>query len=374
MLIAFDPSKVRFQNVKIKRVTTALGGSISILDEEQFAKTGKEKFHKIEIPMSLARMFQVKHKVSQFMVPHESVLMWYDNIVISLEKAVENAREQVSFDGVTRKWISNLEHHYKTLFDDEFANPTKDWYFDGLYAYNFQNNNLAEVVAHARRLDETGAFRAVDVQAVHLTHLHFKPAEYTKRSCVAFVIDKDTFSVSAPIWKQFDEKVRLTKTEDDEDGGKESLISSFKGIDSQIAINVNFALRAAKELAEQFGYESIQPLQLPKMMVQLKTVNLPRLPKEVKATVDIGLKFTHGLAWLLGLQYSATTPEQILTIRALIKYLMTKGYYWKAKTKKACILHDKTNSNVPLFSVEDLLKKVDENRFLPKSVDFAAEV
>ena len=364
MLLSFDPSQVRFQNVKIKRVTTALGGSISVLDEDHFEKTGKEKFHKIEIPMSLARMFKVKYKVQQFLVPHESMIMWYGDNVVSIEKAVENLRIKVDFDGVERKWTSNVERHYKDLFNREFANPLKDWYFDGLYVYHFSNDNLKELVAMSRVLDETGRFRAVDVSAIHLTYLNFKPAQTEKRSCVAVVIDDDTFSISAPIWKQFDEKARLVKSDDDEDGGKNSLISSFKGIDAQIAINLNFALRAAKDLANQFGYESIQPLQLPKMMVTLRTVNLPRLPKEVKSTTDIGLKFTHGLSWLLGLQYNATTPEQFHTIRQMVKYLMTKGFYWKEKTKKNRILVDKNQKEVPLFSSAELLAKVSQ-KFSP---------
>lgn len=363
MLLAFDPSKVRFQNVKIKRVSAALGGSINILDEAHFDKTGKEKFNKIDIPLSLARMFKVKYKITQFMVPHEGVIMWYDDKVVTIEKAIENARIQKSFDGVDRKWVSNTEHHYGQMFDKHFKNPLTDWFFDGLYIYNFHNQDLKGLVKRSAHLDEHGAFRSVEVQAIHLTYLNFKPAAEETRSCVAAVISDDVFSISAPIWKQFNKKSRAVKTTDDDDvDGKTSLISAFKGIDSQVAVNLNFALNAAKLLAEQFGYESIQPLQLPTMMVQLKTVNLPRLPKEVKSTTDIGLKFTHGLSWLLGLQYNAKTPEQYHTVRQMIKYLMTKGYFWKEKTKANRILINKQISDVPVIALADLNKFVEQRK------------
>lgn len=359
MLLPFEPSKIRFQNVKIKRVTTALGGSVSVLDEDHFEKTGKEKFHKIEIPMSLARMFKVKYKVTQFIVPHEGLIMWYGDKVITIEKATTNERFSESFDGVVRKWNSNTEIHYNALFNSDFKDGLIDWFFDGLYVYNFHGEDLKGLVKRSKHLDEKGTFRAIPCEAIHFTYLNFKPATKESRNCVAVVIDDNTFSVSAPIWKILgNEKAIKTNDVDDEDGGKNSLISSFKGIDSQVAINLNFALRAAKELADQFGYESIQPLQLPKMMIQLKTVNVPRLPKEVKSTTDVGLKFTHGLSWLLGLQYQATTPQQVFTIRQMIKYLMTKGYFWKEKTKKNRILVDSKDVSVPLYSVEQLEQMV----------------
>ena len=357
-MLKFDHSKVRFQNVKIKRVSAALGGGISILDEDHHAKTGKEKFHKIDIPLSLARMFKVKYKVTQFMVPHEGIIMWYDNKVVTLEKAPTNERFKPDFDGILQKWVSNCEFNYQDMYEEHIKDGLIDWFFDGLYAYNFHGESLKSLVSRGTKLDETGVFRSVDAQAIHMTYLNFKPAATEKRSCVAVAVDADTFSVSAPIWKAIEQKAssRAVKTTDDDDiDGKSSLISSFHGIDPKLAVNLNFALRAAKELADQFGYDSIQPLHLPKMMIHLRTVNLPRLPKEVKSTTDIGLKFTHGLSWLLGLQYQSTTPEQFYTIRQLIKYLMTKGYYWKDKTKQGRILVDKTKPTVPLIPVAQLI-------------------
>jgi hypothetical protein len=352
MLQTFDPSKVRFEKIKIKRVTTALGGSVSVLDEKHFNETGKEKFIKINIPLSLARMFKVKYKVTQFMVPHEGVLMYYDNYVITLEKSAENNRFVEGIEGTKIEWTPQTVSHYRSI-ESRFL--TNDWYFDGLYVYRFQGG-IQYALDNSTMLDKEGLFRGVKVQGYHLTYLNFKEPVIEDRSCVAIVLDKDNYSISAPIWKTLDTKAKMTN-DDDSDDEKTSLISSFDGVDRHVAVNINFALKAAKELSDQFGYDSIQPLQLPKLMVQLKTVNLPRLPKEVKSTTDIGLKFTHGLAWLLGLQLRTTDLDQFVVIRQLTKYLLTKGFYWKDKTNKKTLVHVEAEE-LPLFKIsEDMLSQ-----------------
>jgi hypothetical protein len=378
MILPFDHSKVRFQNVKIKRVSTALGGSMSILDEKVFADTGKEKFIKIDIPLSLARMFKVKYGMSQFFIPHEGLIMWYGDKVITIEKANENSRVIESIDGTERVWTSNTEIHFRNAVSTFFDNSNVDWLFDGLYVYNFgvhwDNQTMLDLVKSSKQIDEHGLFRSVPCEAIHFTYLNFKPAEQESRACVAILPNLDTFSISAPIWKTLGtENARILHSSDVEsDSGKPaSLVSSLKGVDKQIAVNLNFALRSAKELTDQFGYESIQPLQLPKMMIQLKTVNIPRLPKEVKATTDIGLKFTHALSWLLGMQYNATTPNQIFALRQIIKYLMSKGHFWKDKTKRKSIIRDTSKIAIPLLSVQELETRYNESFVVssPKIVD-----
>jgi hypothetical protein len=353
-MFKFDHSQVRFQRVKFKRVSTALSGSATILDEEHFASTGKEKFHKIDIPMSLARMFKVKHKITQFMIPHEGLIMWYGDKVISIEKAPLNERFTKDIYGNDVLWNSNIEFHYEDLYNQQLRNDLVDWYFDGTYMYNFYGEDLKGLVNRSEHLDSTGQFRSINCQSIHLTYLNFKPHDVSTRTCVAMVVNEDVFSISAPIWKAIEVKARLVNSDDEDVNERLSIISSFKNIDKQIAVNLNFALRAAKELANEFGYESIQPLQLPKMMLQLKTVNVPRLPKEVKATTDIGLKLTHGLAWLLGLQYRSTTLDQYMVIRQLIKYMLTKGYFWKDKTKKNKIMRHSGITEIPLIDMKNV--------------------
>lgn len=331
MLIQFDPKKVRFQKVKIKRVSTALGGSISLLDEEHLQKTGKERFHTYDIPLSLARMFIVKHKISNFIVPHEGCVMWYDNQIVSVEKSQLNQRlVKTGIDNAYVEWTSTIEKHFNSI-QHLFVND--EWYFDGLYVYQFSSKDLFKEISKGIPLDLTGKFRGVPVRSVHLTHLNLDLPKVEERFCISFFINKDTYSISPPIWKTLNTNALLVNDTDDRTE-KTSLISSFHEIDNRISVNVNFALKAAKDIAEQFGYQYIQPLQLPELMLSLNTINLPSLPKEVKSTTAIGIEFTHCLAWLLGLLTKCQSLQQFLVVRQLIKYLLTKGYFWKKQVEK----------------------------------------
>ena len=349
MFFAFDPTKVRFERVKIKHVTTALGGSVSVLNEDHFLKTGKERFHKIPIPLSVARTFKVKYKISQFLIPHEGLLMWYDDKIITIEKAVENNRTVRSFEGKTIIWTSNTEQNYRNIYH---SLTQSQWYFDGLYVYRFEKG-IRQSINEGVFLDENKLFRAIKVQAYNLSYLNFTTPKIENRNCIAVAIDKNTFSISPPIWKTLDANVDLVNDDDSEDNEKQSIISSFKQIDQKVAVNINFALHAAKQLAEHFGYQSIQPLQLPQLMVMLNTVNLQQLPKEVKQFTDIGLPFTHGLMWLLGLLRNATTLQQFYTIRQLIKYLTTKGFYWKKNVRNTTTNNINNENTLPLFRINN---------------------
>jgi hypothetical protein len=120
-----------------------------------------------------------------------------------------------------------------------------------------------------------------------------------------------------------------------------------------MGVTLNFALAAGKELADSFGYDVIQPLQLPKLMIQLKTVNLPKLPKEIKATFDIGMTFTQTLGWLLGLTKQANSLQQEEAVRRLMKYLTSKGIFRKDSLKQEKIYKDVESINIQMMSTEE---------------------
>jgi hypothetical protein len=141
-----------------------------------------------------------------------------------------------------------------------------------------------------------------------------------------------------------------------------------------MAVSLNFALAAGVELSEVFGYESIQPLQLPKLMVQLKTVNLPKLPKEIKATFNIGMTFTQTFAWLLGFAKQADTLAQEEAVRRLLKYLTSKGIYRKDSLKNDKIYQGGVVTEVPMLTLDQAkaqaetseMKQLIDDRWLNK--------
>ena len=58
------------------------------------------------------------------------------------------------------------------------------------------------------------------------------------------------------------------------------------------------------------------------------------------------------------LQYQATTTEQFAVTRQLIKYLTTKGFFWKASTKRnKLVIEEDVTAEVPLLNVEKYLEQ-----------------
>jgi hypothetical protein len=372
MLNKFDASLITFNRVKIKSVSTALGGSLTILDEDASAHKGKEVFKRIDIPMALARMFQVKYKVSRFMKPHEGALMMYDNKVIAIEKSVFDTRTTEGLFG-DREWLVTMEKNLATIMENQINPLEKQWYFDGTFVYGFKTDDITQAIQAGERLDNTGKFRAIPVEAVHMNYLAFTAPLTEHRLCIAYTASNGEFAITPPIWKSLGSKMggSTAKKNADEDTG---LSSNFSEVDNVMAVSLNFALSAGKELADAFGYDVIQPLQLPKLMVQLKTVNLPKLPKEIKATFDIGMTFTQTFAWLLGLVKNAQTLEQEESVRRLMKYLTSKGIFRKDSLKKEKIYMGGQISAIPMLTIaeakeqaasSDMLKLLEE-RWLKK--------
>ncbi len=350
MLTKFDASLITFERVKIKSVSTALGGSVTILDEVNSAAKGKEIFHRIDVPMAIARMFQVKYKMSKFFHPHEGALMRYDGKVIAIEKSVFNHR---SVEGVfgDRDWLINMEKNLATVLKDHITDSIHQWYFDGSYVYRFMQDSVKTAVDAGESLDKDNRFRAVSVESIHMNYLSFSAPSSEKRICIAYVASNGEFAITAPIWKTLGSKMGTTTSRK---GVEESvgLASNFNEVDNKMGVTLNFALAAGNELADSFGYNVIEPLQLPKLMVQLKTVNLPKLPKEIKATFEIGLSFTQTFAWLLGLSKIANTRDQEESVRRLMKYLTSKGIFRKDSLNQDKIYVSGTTEMVPMVTIE----------------------
>ena len=85
-MIQFDITKLTTKIVRLKSVTTALGGSINIIDEEKSTDT-KEELIRIEVPLSVARAFiMATNKVTKYLKPVYTALAMYDGIIVAMER------------------------------------------------------------------------------------------------------------------------------------------------------------------------------------------------------------------------------------------------------------------------------------------------
>lgn len=345
-MIRFDVDKLTVERVQMKSITTALGGAISIIDDEGSDIAGKEVLKRVPMPMSVGRLF-IKDHGSKFIVPIKCAVTFYDGHAVAIEPHV-GEKDHTGEQGAWRSRSEiNVEEHIPHM------TRSGDWYVDGTFIYRFNDNEHIN-------MSSDGKFRSIPVDAINMTRIH-NVVEVAERSCLAFYADSEHFAVSPPIWKSLMSvgTRQLDKSSDDSDdveGTKEVEMGQFDRIDQFLSVNLGFALKAAKELIDVFGYDSIEPLNLADLMIQLRTVNLPNMPRELKRSYDTGMRFTHAVAWLLGLLNRTETLESYKVLRSLLKYLTTKGVYRKTAFAEGAIFRENMSlDNVKLMTIEEAL-------------------
>ena len=322
--------------------------------------------------MSVIRAFQVRNKIMKYIRPVLVAVAFYENRAIAVERhpaGCMGEREMVSKrTGQIIKWTPVSQRNIEEKLRP-FVEKHGDWYFDGRYMFGFGKNvhgkyfTPDEAVRSADFLTKDGRFRCVDVDAIGL-HQISDNEKFEKlthdRTSLAYVAKNGVFSISPPIWKNArqvgEAKIKGTRSERQQhkDASREM---NFDRVDQFCAVNLSFALRAAKELSKEFGFEAIEPLNLPHLMVRLNTVNLPKVASEVKDTFDSGLKFTHALAWMLGFARRCEDLDTYARIRGVIKHLTSNGLYFRQVFDPKNIFKDGHDlDTIPLKTKEEALE------------------
>lgn len=372
-MIKFDKKLLTTEIILLKSVTTSLGGSITIIDADKSASTGKEETTRIEVPMATARAFIVATKnVTKYLKPVYVALARYDGMVIAMERHPLAGIGQLFDDGPfgLKRWEPKMEVNIRDIIDPLVDG--KDWYFDGRYMFSFATPDIDAEVRNGMFLTADGAFRKVNAQTVDLQELHSVAQSelgIEERNCLAFVTSRGDVAISPPIWKDLAGigNHQLRHTTDDNEAAEDDSVtitryeeSPFDRVDSTMSVNLNFALKAGQEIGKMFGYEYVEPLQLSRLMIELHTVNLPNVPKQVKATYDCGMKFTHALAWLLGMSRRAHNLETYVMMRSLLTYLTRKGIFRSnAFDASAVFRNGKTTADVAVKNLGELMGNLD---------------
>jgi hypothetical protein len=315
----FDKSLITNEQFPLKSVTTALGGSVTLVTS--ISDTGKERFTRIPCPSSVARAFIKRCKnTTKYLIPVWVNITRYDGQIICIERhplgTLGALRDE---NGVT--WVPDSVTNYK-LFVEPMVSTNRTWMFDGRYIYCMNAKTEDEAIRTATLLTEDGKFRQVGVSSIDTQHLdNLSKITPTIRDCIAYVSETDGYAISTPIWKDISNMG--VRGEDDDDST--TALFNLTKMNDTMSVNVLFALSCGKTIGELYGFDSVEPLQLPQLMLDLCTVNLPNLAKEIKSTHPIGISFHNCLAWLLGLSKQSTTLEEVSNIGALIKYLTKKG-------------------------------------------------
>lgn len=346
-MIPFDIKKMAIEHVWLKSSTTALGGSITVVDEMR-TSTKKETYKKIAVPAAVARKFAAENnKTTKYLRPVLTAVTKYDGHVVALERHPLGSIGTEEEDGLfgKRVWVSESEKNLENIIAP--ITNTGEWYIDGSFIYNVNQDNIKQ----AENLSSDGRFRSIQVQALKLSCIHQREnIQPAPRTCLQYVAPTGEMALTSPIWKQLG-KIGSSQLEEDE---QSYVKHQFDRIDEHLVVNLSFALKAGKEISELFGYDAIEPLQLDNLMIRFRTVNLPKIPKAVKQTCDVGLPFTHAVAWLIGLIRQTESLESYMVVRSLLKYLTTKGIYKKNAFDPSSVFKDGMSlENVPLKNTND---------------------
>lgn len=355
-MIRFDASKVRVEHVHIKSVTAAMGGSVSIVDKKR-STAKKEVYTRVKIPHALARDFIITHKIASYIKPVVSAIVYYQDKVIAIERHPLGNLGREETEGLMGKvrWESNCERQLR-----EWLLPVvndSEWYIDGVFLYQFTTGLFGPALSSDLR------FRQVNVSAIKLADLASERIDFEDRVCLMYTARNGQQAVSPPIWKSLEgigqRQIDRASAEDGDDDYRDDDdidAHQFDKVDEMLCVNLAFGMKAAREVAGVFGYDAIEPLSLPDLMLKLKTVNLPNVAKAVKQTYDIGLPFTHTVAWLLGLLRTVDTLDSYIVVRSLLKYLTTKGVYRKNAFNKDSVLQNGLSiDDVPLKTLDEAL-------------------
>ena len=372
-MIPFDINLLKTKIVLLKSVTTSLGGSISILDEEKSTPT-KEALIRIEVPMATARAFiMATKKVTKYLKPVYVSLAMYGDMVIAMERHPLSGLGTLVEDGVSgpRVWEPKMETNIRTVIEPACA--SRQWYFDGRYMFSFDTSDVDSLVRGGKDLSSNGMFKKVIAQTIDMQELHTaNKLVIDERNCLAFLSSRGEHAISPPIWKDIEGigRFQMSKSTDEDSDDEDdyeigttiirNIDGSFDRVDQMMDVNLNFALKAGQEIGRMFGYEYVEPLQLSRLMIELHTVNLPTIPKQVKATYGIGMKFTHALAWLLGMSRKANTLETYIMMRSLMTYLTRKGIFRNDVFDASAVYQDgKMASDVALKDAAALMNELD---------------
>lgn len=347
-MIKFDRSKLTVQYVRIKNVTTALGGSATIV-----ANNGHKK--RVSIPLHVARQF-TKLYPRQYIDPVCGAIVKYNGSVVALERNPEGNLNPNDWSAYCEQNVAKLK---KAM--------TGRWYTDGQYAYTF-DHRPEDVTDHVLSTDNR--FIGRPVYAIRLSDMSMSVVDMLVRWVIQYTTDSGISATSAPVWQTIERigRSQLNRTSGADDMNESvqddriSFVSDsdyhdhqFDRIDEHLAVNLSFVIKAAKDISEVFGNEYIEPLRLDRLIVLLNTVNLPGVPSNVRQTYDCGIKFTEAVAWLIGLYNRSKTVEQADTVRGALRHLTTKGVFAKgALSDENVYISDEAAANIPLYSAEEL--------------------
>lgn len=306
-MFMFNKDSLRIEYVTLLALSKAtIDPNVQFRDEEGLT-------HKMQIPVSVARIVRSRLKsVSRFPAGYPAALAFVDGRIVAMDVAVGKSYKMFKELG---EWISCLEPRAEALNAIE-----GEWLWDGQYAYRYDGD--------VKQMGQTN-FGNIDTRVFNLYRLGEEKGDLIE-NLVALCFRNPTtkeWIKTTPLTRHSGAFLQITGDVDkfnkmdhfvDED-------ETFLQIDSNVFPNLRFVTYAAKALSRQFGYESVEPLGLPILMMEHQTFNIGGLPTEMQAASAAPMAFSCALAWMIGFNSKVESLDDLIAIKASTKMLLTKG-------------------------------------------------
>lgn len=304
--------KFNKESLQIEYITL-LSLSKATIDPNVSFRDSEGLVHKMQIPVSVARIVRGRLKgVSRFPNGFPAALAFVDGRIVAMDVAEGKSYKMFKDLG---EWISCIETRKEHLNAIE-----GDWLWDGQYAYRF--------VGDVKPMGQTN-FGSIDTKVFNLYRLGEKEGDLVENLVALCYRNPETkeWIKTTPMTRHSGAFLQITgdvdkfnRTDQFVDGD-----DTFVEIDSNVFPNIRFVNYAAKALSRQFGYESVEPLGLPILMMEHQTFNIGGLPTEMQAASAAPMSFTCALAWMIGMNREVESLDDLIAVKSSTKMLLTKG-------------------------------------------------
>jgi hypothetical protein len=307
--IPFNGSDFRIERVTLRKI------SQSTIDPTiTFTRANSPKLHKATLPSAVGRtLYMNANKISNFVVGYPTDLLWLgENVVCAIGPNKQEVTHATSDPSYT--WKSQIALNLARM-QDKMRTWSSDRYFDGQYVYQFTGD--------PQSVSGNFGYRTADTfNLYHAFKTNFEPkirAGFAYKSGGQWTVTPPATAVSG------DGRIQLLGDVEDLTTQNAAVYNTFDGIDAARFINLCFINFAARKLTNQFEYTAIEPLGIPLLMIEHKTFNLGGITRAVQQVTPAPLKYTHALAWLIGLHAESDTLAKVEVLKQCIKMLLTKG-------------------------------------------------
>lgn len=308
-MFKFNGQAITFGYYKLKAISqSTIDPKITFVDDQ-----GKDV--KMSLPSSIGRRLNIKcQKVTKFVVDFPCCIAMLGGRIVAVD--VPQPAEFANWQA-TKEWVSPIEKNVKVVRD---LDPNQ-WLFDGQYAYrNDGSLNILEGSGFAFQPVKTYNLYKMDIPMT---------LDEVSMACLAYRKTDGTYQVTCPVTRASGGFLQLVGDVEqwgaDDQFINNSVASDLALMDNNYIVNLKFVNYAAKRVTDCFGFESAEPLGLPLLMIEHRTMSIVSLPQSVQQTSPAPFKFTQGVAWIIGLFGRIQTIEHLMVVKSIMKMLLSKG-------------------------------------------------